>query len=147
MSSSYPLTEVSETKFIEGYWRLTKKRAEPTGDKIKDRQQSYPFPKDSGEDVDEDFIEKMEKIINMSSHSKEKKIDRKGNITISLRRYKGYSTCRLCDKDDNGSCEYTILKDEKEYTFPEGIVHYYKKHDVQPSDEFYTMIMKIDLID
>jgi hypothetical protein len=178
MSDSYPLTKISDTKFIEGYWRHTKKRPEPKPKKIsppKDKtnpdydsdmdsgtdyssdEESYPFPISSGTDVDINFIEKLDKIISMGNNCEtkpghlvrvyeSKKIDKIRDIIIEPRYYKGYSVCRLCEKKNNGSSEYTITRDDVKYIFPRGILHYYESHQVQPSKEFYELIMDINLV-
>lgn len=41
----------------------------------------------------------------------------------------------------NGSREYRLKKDGVTFKFPEGLIHYYEDHMVQPSDEFYDFIM------
>jgi hypothetical protein len=68
---------------------------------------------------------------------------RKLNIIMKTQeslQYRGYSNCRLCKKI-NGSTEYTLTKDGVTFNFLEGLIHYYKDHMVQPSDEFYDFIM------
>jgi hypothetical protein len=51
-------------------------------------------------------------------------------------RYKGWSNCRLCNKN-NGSTEFKTSN----WRWPEGYKHYIEDHNVKPSDEFYQFIM------
>jgi len=142
MTDSYPLTKISSTQFIEGYWRphVTRSNEEDND------SEAYPFPVNSGKEVDKDFLVKLGKIMNIINYD-EKTIDTTGKITLSCLQYKGYSFCRLCDNNKNGSSDYILKKGNHRYTFPQGVMHYYKEHHVQPSDEFYELIMSIDLID
>lgn len=113
-TSDYPLTKVSDTSFIEGYWKNS-------------TSPGYPFPKATDTKVEEQFLTILTHIMN----------------TYPCNYYRGLSTCRLCKKM-NGCGEYRIKKmvDGKEITFvfPEGLKHYYQDHNVQPSKEFYDFI-------
>lgn len=51
--------------------------------------------------------------------------------------YFGYSTCRLCGKN-NGTCDMT----DGTYTWPEGFGHYITEHMVKPPRDFIMHIRK-----
>lgn len=53
--------------------------------------------------------------------------------------YHGASDCRLCELSI-GCSEYSFKSEGKIYRFPEGLVHYYTIHNVQPSDEFVDAV-------
>lgn len=113
---SCPLTKVSDTEFIEGYWQEYNECG--CCNKLK-----YPYPVNSGICVDPVFLQNLEHI------KKYCKVD----------YYFGASFCRLCETAVGGS-EYSFKSDGKTYRFPEGIVHYYSQHNVQPSDEFMEAV-------
>ena len=46
--------------------------------------------------------------------------------------YRGYSQCRLCDKYNNGSKEYSIGC----FVWPEGYIHYLEEHNVAVDEKF-----------
>lgn len=58
------------------------------------------------------------------------------NRVTRSRRFRGSSTCRICN-DRNGSCEDT----DGVYTWPEGFAHYIKEHDVKPTQAFITHVL------
>lgn len=113
---SYPLTKVSNTEFVEGYWQKYNECGCCN-------QLKYPYPVNSGIQVDEVFLQNLEHI------KKYCKID----------YYFGASFCRLCEVSVGGG-EYSFKTEGKLYRFPEGIVHYYIVHNVQPSDEFMEAV-------
>jgi hypothetical protein len=47
-------------------------------------------------------------------------------------RYRGYSWCRICGLEENGSCEFT----DGTYIWPEGLAHYVSEHYVKLPDAF-----------
>lgn len=51
--------------------------------------------------------------------------------------YRGFSCCRVCDLNTNGSKDLT---DDK-YIWPEGLAHYIEEHDTQLPDEFIEHIL------
>lgn len=53
------------------------------------------------------------------------------------RQFKSFSTCRVCDCD-NGRADYIY----REWEWPSGYRHYVADHNVEPTDEFRTFIMK-----
>lgn len=62
--------------------------------------------------------------------------------------YRGFSSCRLCDKQDNGTYEHTLAEwtdSEKRPTiaWPEGYEHYIEAHNVVPSREFYELVLRL----
>lgn len=115
---NYPLTKVDDNNFIEGYWSSPNNIYET---------KKYPYPKSSDEKVSKEFINKLEQILKSSDTNKNS--------------YFGFSICRLCGCN-NGAGEYKIKKNNITFTVPEGLIHYYKDHNVQPSKEFYDFIMQ-----
>lgn len=57
--------------------------------------------------------------------------------------FMGYSHCRLCDKWCNGSHTYLIVYKHIECAFPQGLLHYYRDHNVQPDPWFVNFINMI----
>jgi hypothetical protein len=114
--NSYPLSLQKDGTYVEGYWfsQLCSNK-------------SYPIPQISSEPNSNLFLEKMKQYI------KDKK---------PFAQYFGQSECRLCGVN-NGSSEYKICNDDMTIYFPEGLLHYYEKHNVHPSKEFYAAIMKL----
>lgn len=53
-------------------------------------------------------------------------------------QYRGYSCCRLCDFEYNGSKEYAIGK----FVWPEGYLHYIEVHNVAIDEEFAKYVDK-----
>jgi hypothetical protein len=113
---SYPLTKVSDTHFIEGYWQEYHECG--CCNPLK-----YPYPVDSGIKVDKVFLQNLEHIKQF----------------CKIECYYGASFCRLCNISVGGN-EYSFRSEGKTYTFPEGIVHYYTVHNVQPSEEFVEAV-------
>lgn len=120
--NNYPLTKVNDKEYIEGYWYSSDKY----GDK-------YPRPLISNNNVDLTFIEKLKKLMT--------NIENK-NINGEHIGYRGYSYCRLCPNEHNGTTEYIFYVNDIKYRFPEGLLHYYVDHNVQPSAEFYKVIIE-----
>jgi hypothetical protein len=112
--NNYPLTKVSDKCYIEGYWATI-----GYGYDL-----SYPWPKPGDQQVNQDFLDRLEELKNESE------------VTSSF----GFSTCRLCGKN-NGGDEYRVTKNDITFLIPEGLVHYYEDHLVQPSEEFYNFVM------
>jgi len=114
--NSYPLTKLSNETFVEGYWQSNNECGccNPI---------IYPYPVDSGVQVDPIFIQNLEHIKNFSK----------------VECYFGSSYCRLCPQNVGG-LEYSFKSDGKTFIFPEGIFHYYRDHNVQPSDEFMDAV-------
>ena len=54
---------------------------------------------------------------------------------VRVEHMKGISVCRLCGKG-NGSAEYSF----NGWTWPVGLLHYVKMHNVRPSEEFIKFI-------
>lgn len=52
-----------------------------------------------------------------------------------IERYKGRSTCRICGQN-NGSIEYSL----DNWSWPDGIFHYIKDHNVKPLKKFIKFI-------
>jgi hypothetical protein len=53
--------------------------------------------------------------------------------------YRGWSTCRVCEKK-NGSAEFSIRMFSMKWMWPCGFAHYVKEHNVRPSLAFQTFI-------
>jgi hypothetical protein len=51
----------------------------------------------------------------------------------------GYSSCRLCVKDNNGDSD--IITHDDKYKFPSGLIHYFENHNVHPTKEFYDYVI------
>eukprot|EP01129_Flabellula_baltica_P015035 TRINITY_DN740_c0_g1_i1.p1 TRINITY_DN740_c0_g1~~TRINITY_DN740_c0_g1_i1.p1 ORF type:complete len:128 (+),score=20.42 TRINITY_DN740_c0_g1_i1:116-499(+) len=101
---------------IEGYWKPQES----------DGVSPYPFPipnKFTHQRRREAFIQKLQHI------------QETGTDSVAFR---GFSPCRLCDNEQNGSQEYTS-KDGL-WTWPEGYIHYVRDHQVMPSPEFLKWV-------
>jgi hypothetical protein len=124
--NNYPLTKVNDKEYIEGYW---------FSNYIDNNK--YPKPLATDIKVDQKFIEKLKKMMNDIENKK---------INSQHMHYRGYSYCRLCSTATfllhNGTTEYIFYVDDIKYRFPEGLIHYYVYHNVQPSAEFYNVIMQ-----
>jgi hypothetical protein len=100
-------TKLSATTFVEGYW-------------WSEEEPSLPFPIETKVPVDAEFLKKLEAVIKVSP----------------VQHSYGMSWCRIC-KCSNGSGEYIITnKHNVRFRVPEGLLHYYKVHNVHPSKEF-----------
>jgi hypothetical protein len=114
----YPLTQLSDHEYVEGYWWSKDLFVE---------HKDLPFPKATNTPVDPLFLEKLQKITKTCPHEE----------------FFGFSSCRICSCH-NGSVEYTVINDKGiSFRFPDGLLHYYTKHNVQPSKEFYECIMSL----
>jgi hypothetical protein len=51
-------------------------------------------------------------------------------------QYRGYSWCRICGFEDNGSAEFT----DGTYIWPTGLAHYVDKHSVRLPAEFLAHV-------
>lgn len=116
----YPLTHNKDGSFTEGYWFEDYKYDE--------KASKLPFPKTTNIPVDLKFLEKLQQIL---------------PICNSV-GYCGYSLCRLCNKG-NGDSEYDLSYHDQHFRFPEGLIHYYTEHNVQPSAEFVKFVMNVDI--
>ncbi len=141
-TNGYPLTKVSNTEYIEGYWRSSN-----TYKCIcNDANRNYPVPIPSNAPNDNAFLQKLDQVIKLldrldiQERQQYKLLDSNYKVT-----YLGYSNCRLCQQIC-GSCEYLLKFNGILYRFPEGIVHYYQKHNVKPSNEFRNVIMNMSTV-
>lgn len=130
---NYPLTKVSDSEYIEGYWFES------------DNKIIYPAPKAELK-KDKEFVTIFKKILDLNMKYLSE-YDLGGCIDINPRIYRemylGYSECRMCDKSLNGCGEYEFVLDGIKYIFPEGYLHYVDKHNVHPSKEFRKVIIDI----
>lgn len=109
-----PLTKLANNSFAEGYWYDTNQKSK-----------NYPLPIETKDPVSEEWITKLEKVTN--------------SVFVTTQKCLGYSKCRVCNKD-NGSQEHFLHFNGTSFRYPEGILHYYKKHGVQPSTKFTDII-------
>jgi hypothetical protein len=99
-----------------GYWYSA---AEPT----------LPMPIPTDTPVGREFLNKLDYIINTPLEY------------VDIVEYLGYSRCRLCGKP-NGTSDVCM----PQYTFPDGLLHYYRDHGVAPTPDFVEYIMKFNCI-
>lgn len=162
-SHNYPLTKISDTEFVEGYWYNNQSDDKET--------RQYPFPKPEAHlqrKNHDQFINKLKQLVDNKNvfvfsgmfgydESGEKEYKQISDGTqIKFVHCMGGSWCRLCQNSCNcdhedkttkrlGGTEGIIVKNNITYRFPEGVLHYYKDHDVQPSQEFFDLIMSLDV--
>lgn len=117
-NNTYPLVKVSNSEFIEGYWF-------PSSPSDKDYDIGYPVPIKTNIPIDEIFLNKL--CLMSNKHA------------MKL-HYNGYSKCRICGCN-NGNVEFVLEKDGIKFRYPEGLMHYYEIHNVQPSKEFFDFII------
>lgn len=56
----------------------------------------------------------------------------------------GITTCILCGETIGcGDTQCVVRGGGSTFNFPDGVAHYYEAHNVLPSEEFYTFIMRI----
>lgn len=122
----YPLTKLKDNSFVEGYWFSNDSN----------ESKHYPFPKATSEPVDPNFIDKLETIMSFGLTGSSKQTDNR----VTIESYFGSSECRLCGCS-NGSQEFTLVNNGTTFRVPNGILHYYKDHNVQPSYEFYQFVL------
>jgi len=113
MQNTYPLTKISDTEFIEGYWFTSY-----------DSGIEYPHPLPSNSNVCPIFLNKLKLV----SHNSQEL------------HYNGYSFCRLCGCK-NGTIEFSLSSQGVTFRYPIGLFHYYEEHNVQPSKEFNDFII------
>lgn len=116
------LTQISKKRFVEGYFG----------------KDYASVPTTSEDQVDENFIEKLQNLMDMI-------YENRYNLNLEKYKYKQYlgcSNCRICGKQ-NGSEEYEINFKGIWFLFPGGVLHYYKEHNVQPSKKFMEAVMNI----
>lgn len=100
-----------------------------------DGKNNFPMPIENEVSNNDESIKKLEAILEYAT----------------IRSYRGWSTCRCCKKM-NGSKQYYISSNEKEYAIPEGYKHYLLDHKVKPSsfiDQLYNELIlkkKEDLV-
>jgi hypothetical protein len=130
----FSLTKVSDESFIEGYWYFD--------DPI------YPIPKELDYATDAAFITKLEAVNNCVNNGQiilQGKRSIYENFTIIETSYMGSSNCRICEVI-NGHTEFDITNDDGiVFTYPSGLIHYFKSHKIHPSPKFREFIMDLDL--
>lgn len=107
------------TIYREGYWN-----------DLKNNHPDYPFPQIFDDKVD-DFIARLDIILSPNLPYK-----KRGFMQL------GHSECRICGCM-NGYSDLFIRYDSITYIIPEGLMHYYKEHNVHPSEEFREFINNI----
>jgi len=112
----------SKYSYAEGYWLLDPRT-------YSDRPLPYPVPNDS--QVHPDFIKALKIVEN--------------DPDTRRQYYKNSAMCRFEDYTMVGRGEY-IRNDLRPggelLVWPDGNIHYYEKHNVLPSVEFYNFIMR-----
>jgi hypothetical protein len=122
LSISEPASDIG--KRMEGYWATTQAESEKPGAFPWPIAHTKPFPNEAF------FIERLTMLQN------DKTLFPYGANGGAL----GFSPCRCCDKNSNGSSEYGIAKDN--FYWPQGYLHYIKDHHVMPSQEFYNFVIE-----
>lgn len=97
----------------------------------------YPKPVSSSRSVDPAFLARLESVLAIG-HLPFAEQDAIHNAKID--HFKGSSCCRLCGRK-NGSQTFNCKRNGATWSFPQGIIHYYKDHHVQPSEPFRMFIM------
>eukprot|EP01027_Heterolobosea_sp_BB2_P019620 GEZU01027602.1.p1 GENE.GEZU01027602.1~~GEZU01027602.1.p1 ORF type:complete len:175 (+),score=15.21 GEZU01027602.1:98-622(+) len=110
----------------EGYWK----------DNI---SPSMPLPQPCAPDPRCDRMDEfMRKLIDIETNPT--------RYGIYVQTFLGFSSCRLCDKKNNGCREFQDIKERigTKVVWPEGYRHYLQDHGVAPSVEFYNFIMAME---
>lgn len=119
---------------LEGYWDET----------------NLPIENETSYNEISEFIDKLDKIEIALGKNGGSEIEINAHLKDSGLSYRtgyfGSSICRICDQT-NGWYEYIThdLCNEKKFTWPEGLIHYYREHGVKPSDKFKSFIMNFDI--
>jgi len=110
-------------KIYIGYWRSDHN----------DRYDGFPFPVPSEFSLDQADICKKAKEI----------LKKYGDMT----HYDGFSPCRLCDNETNGTSEYKINYNGHRYVIPTGYFHYLTEHNVEMDPQLMAIIRHYVAID
>jgi hypothetical protein len=110
----YPLIMGNDGIYYEGYW-------------CGRYNNEKPFPKCTNIEINEEFIKRIEFLVKHYS----------GQLYLNL------MSCQICNSDLGGEVTCKIRGNNITYIFPTTVLHYYKKHQVLPSEEFYHFIMRI----
>ncbi len=114
-----PLVAISENTFVEGKFR-------ESPDNRSNHPIMYPYPYMHEKPfMDKEFVKKLKMVMN----------DNKRYAVP----YNKSNKCVLCSKA-LGNLEYTLQKGDTKFIFQDGVVHYYIRHNVWPSKEFYWFI-------
>lgn len=106
------MTEFVPNTYSIGYWADKRDMAYGTKDGF--TGQTYLNPVEDSATQDQTGIIAKLKAAYASGH------------TVN---YRGWSTCRICDKH-NGSSELEVIKGNMKYRIPVGYVHYLEDHNV-----------------
>jgi hypothetical protein len=118
------MTSVNNIKY-EGFWKGKE-----------EQDMTLQTPLESFNKVDINFINKLDSIMELvKSH-----IFYNGTYC----EYAGDSLCRICN-NSNGCGEYKIAHGNITFCFPSGLIHYYKDHNVHPSNDFKNWVTCVDL--
>lgn len=121
-----PLIKNKDGSFTEGYWF--------SDCEYNETAHKYPFPKQTDIPVDPQFLNQLQ-LITESCFDKEEQ-----NPTRTAVDYFGSSSCRLCG-ERNGGTEFIVKNGDVIFKYPSGLMHYYKEHNVHPSQQFHDFIM------
>jgi hypothetical protein len=114
-----PLSVVNNNKY-EGYW-------------INEQNLDLPIPL-----INKYPTDTLKEFINVFT----KVLENVKKNTSNISDFLGSSKCRICKKY-NGSKEFKFTLKENTIYVPEGMLHYYLEHNVNPSDEFYSLVNSI----
>lgn len=117
---SYPLTITDDGNY-EGFWY-----------NLDEENTKYPIPIPGSDKICEEFLIKFKKVTEY--------LKKTNNCT----NYLGTSPCRLNNSSVPGSCTFYFNSNETKYSYPEGLVYYYEKFNVEPSSEFKNAIMNFE---
>jgi hypothetical protein len=130
----FSLTKISDKSFIEGYWY--------------DGDPTHPVPRELDYATDDAFIAKLEVVNDCINNGQSVLYGRRliyKHFMITEISYMGFSNCRICDVG-NGHTELSITNDnDVTFTYPSGLMHYFKNHKIHPSPEFREFIIDLDL--
>ena len=118
-------------KKIFGYWKEKSRReiyrqmGYPVDDIFKNPEEESPYPEPKANDEpwqgQGDFIARLLKIQSYAHKT----------------YFRGFSSCRICKKI-NGSIEYEY----KGHIWPEGYLHYIEEHNIEPTEDVKTWVIK-----
>jgi len=111
----YPLTNIGNNEYNEGFW-------------FSDKEQIYPIPKIEKISIDETFISDF------------KLVTKNLKLNNMYTPYFGVSSCRFTNINISGNKTYHLKYGIDMFNYPEGLIYYYNNFNVQPSDKFKTAI-------
>lgn len=110
---------------------------------------NLPLPVATSIQIDPEFLQKFQTILDTIRSTYLKKLFPLVSPfeNASMCSYLGDSTCRIC-RCNNGDSDITLKNSGREYTFPDGLIHYYKVHGVVPDPpDFVDFIKNFELVE